>query len=287
LAGDQTAALLRSKGVKSQNNFALFVNDPNFTKTGSEEMPDPATLAAHGLKPNATRAEWLKARLDRIRKITQFASVGSEIASDAVEQLVKPSSSKKKKFVDQNGNPISPSQWLANNQPGATPQQFAAYGKIASAVGKHLPDLATITAADIAAGEVLDSQGRRKKVKKKATIQGGIQATPGMGGATTTMAAIHETLLEFAQGKERTERAKRIGAIGAAGALGATAGGLAGLAHNSGKPVRHSDLQPGDKVYRRSGPAGMYQHTGVVDESGRVTHRTRGSETVRSVTPDS
>ncbi len=49
------------------------------------------------------------------------------------------------------------------------------------------------------------------------------------------------------------------------------------------RPVKNSDLKPGDRVYRRFGPGKVFQHSGVVDERGNVVHRTAGSSTYRSV----
>jgi hypothetical protein len=82
------------------------------------------------------------------------------------------------------------------------------------------------------------------------------------------------------------DKARRDGTTIAAAGAGGLAGAVGGLAHNQGKPVKHSDLKPGDRIYRRFGPGGLFQHTGIVGSDGRVTHRTSGSSIYRSVSPD-
>jgi hypothetical protein len=122
VAGRYGVSLFRHHlGATHRNlrNFMSFVNSPDMPPIQSQKMPDPATLAAHGLKPNATRAEWLKAQLLRIRKVTQFASIGSEVASDVIEQLVKPSSQSKKKKINPTAKAVAdeadPDPGLGNN----------------------------------------------------------------------------------------------------------------------------------------------------------------------------
>ena len=188
---------------------------------------------------------------------------------------------KKKTFTDRNGQSTDVNSLP---DPGTRTTSSFALGSLAGAARRFGPDAAVIAGADLTAEEIHDALNRARERKKKRAA-GKVQATPGMGGAPTTMSALHATLHEFSDGtRERArKRAAEIGAVGAGGAAGA----IAGLKHDQGAPVAHQDLKPGDRVYRRFGPGGIFQHAGVVDEAGRVVHRTSGSSKFRSVKPES
>jgi hypothetical protein len=219
--------------------------------------------------------------------ISNFGNLAGSLAEGIVDAVglggATNPAKKKKILVDKFGNPINPPTPLPD--PGTTSSSSFAFGPLASSI---LRDGGIIAGADLTAEELHDAITKaRAKKKQKQNIRGGIEATPGMAGAPQTMSAIFETIQEFEHGKERVDRAKRNGtAIGAAG-IGGTAGAIGGLKYDQGSPVSHSDLKPGDRVYRRFGPGGLFQHTGIVGEDGRIVHRTAGSPQYRAIKPDS
>jgi len=285
-----------------KTNLAFLINDPDFPILPVKNPVYPKGVKVR-VKPAKTRAEVI-ARLKAMTQLSRrdFGAGAGALASSLVEGAVDAvglgnatAPKKKKLMIDANGNVISPN-WLPD--PGTTStssfasaiarlQNFGIGSALTSGVAR---DVGVIAGADLTAEEIHDAiqqaQARKRK-KARQQVQGGIETTPGMGGAPTTMSAIFETVREFDHGNERLARAKRNGTTAAAAGAGGIAGAIGGLKYDQGTPTLHSDLKPGDRVYRRFGPGGLFQHTGIVGEDGRIVHRTAKSSQYRSVKPDS
>ena len=280
-----------SVGKAKKHSLAFLIQDDDFPL-----VPMKQPKLAPGMRQRVPVAKSRAEVLRRLRAMTQL-SIGSAVAEGAVDALgigEATTPKRKKLMVDANGNVINP-KFLPT--PDTTSQSsFASaiarlhqfgFGPVA---GRLAAEGGVIAGADLTAEELHDAIQQARDKKKRLRQRGGIQATPGMGtapGVQTTMSAVHDTLLEFDHGNARIDRAKRNGTSVAAAGAGGVAGAIGGLKYDQGSPVAHSDLKPGDRVYRRFGPGGLFQHSGVVDESGRVVHRTAGSSKLRSVKPDS
>ncbi|MCE0497214.1 MAG: hypothetical protein LV481_04625 [Methylacidiphilales bacterium] len=286
------------------HSLAFLINDPDFPIVPQQDQKLPP-----GMKRRVPLARSRKEVLARLKALTQLSrrdfgagSLAAGIIDSAIdaETLGNVTAPKKKKLlIDANGNVISPT-WLPD--PGRTStgsfasaiarlHEFGIGGALLRGGAQFAPEVAAIGAGDVIGESVHDRiVAARERKKKQIRQRGGIQATPGMGtspGVQTTMSAVHDTLLEFDHGNERISRAKRKGTTAAAAGAGGVAGAIGGLKYDQGSPVAHSDLKPGDRVYRRFGPAGLFQHAGIVGEDGKITHRTSGSTTYRAIKPDS
>lgn len=311
----------RTIDVPTQSFGAMLVSGSAPKPIGTEQdkmMPSPEMLKRMGLPENLTPLQWRKLQIQKLRnstsewhaiqeRINEFQSVSAALAEDGIEALIKP---KKKKQTDQYGNPIDedgnviprklvdPGTRQAGvnsvaSQTGNTPSGMVAttFSSIATAARKALPylkkggvvgsEVGVIAGGDLLGQNIHDAQEKKKKKKLQ-----GVEQLPGnrnaAGVGQATQMSIKSVLTEFAQRKKQDSN----GHVIAGGAAGAGIGAAAGALHRPGSPISHNDLQPGDKVNRRFGPGGVFQHTGVVDESGRVVHRTVGSQKIRSVKPE-
>ena len=278
-----------SVGKAKKHALAFLIQDDDFPVVPMKQ-PKLAPGMRQRVPVPKSRAEVLR----RLRAMTQL-SIGSAVAEGAVDALgigEATTPKRKKLMVDANGNVINP-KFLPT--PDTTSQssfagaiarlhEFGFGSAIKSPVAR---DIAVIGAADLGASQINDAINRaRARRRARLQVRGGIEATPGMNGAPTTMSSVDSTLTEFDADGARDRARKRAGELGAAG-VGGIAGAVGGLKYDQGSPVAHSDLKPGDRVYRRFGPGGLFQHAGIVGQDGKITHRTRGSATYRAIKPDS
>ena len=288
----------RQLGKAKKHSLAFLIQDDDFPLVPQQPQKLPP-----GVKRRVPLARTRKEVLARLKAMTQLSrrdfgagSLAAGLADGAIDALAVGGATnpakKKKLLIDANGNVINP-QFLPDPGTTSTSSFASAIDRLhelgfgSAATSAILRDAGVIAGADLTAEELHDAITKAQKRKKqKALLKGGIEATPGMNGAPTTMSSVHSTLTEFDADGARDRARKRAGELGAAG-VGGIAGAVGGLKYDQGSPVAHSDLKPGDRVYRRFGPGGLFQHAGVVGEDGKITHRTRGSATYRAIKPDS
>jgi len=303
----------RQLGKKKPTNLAFLIHDPDFPILPMKQPKLPPGMHQR-VKPARTRKEVL----ERLKAITALSSrefgtgnlVGS-LAGDAIDAVVGGSLAgetpaqrrqRQARLAQQQQN-VSDDSDIANDSTAQPRTLDSALDRLANmdfAIGDAItrgaarlsPEIAAIGIGDVL-GETAHDKIKAAQDKKKRRLtrqRGGVEPLPGMGtspGVQTSMSAVHDTLLEFDHGNERTARAKRNGTTVAAAGAGGIAGAVGGLKYDQGSPVAHSDLKPGDRVYRRFGPGGLFQHAGIVGQDGKITHRTSGSATYRAIKPDS
>jgi hypothetical protein len=300
LRGKKPPGVPKILGKKKPTNLGAFlIHDDAFPL-----LPQPGQKLAPGMRQRVKPARTRKEVLARLKEITQLASrhdlgLGAAVAEGAIDALglgEATTPKRKKLMVDANGNVINP-KFLPTPATTSTSSfasalrrlhEFGIGSSITSGAGRFLPEVGAIAGGDLI-GESLHDRivaARQRKAKKaRMQVRGGIEAQSPPG--PTTMSAILGVVQEFDYGVERTARAKRNNTTVAAAGVGAVGGALAGAYHDQGRPVKVGDLRPGDSIYRRQGIGGIFQHSGVVGEDGKVVHRSRGSSVARSVLPQS
>jgi hypothetical protein len=294
---------LKIAGKKKPTNLAFLIHDDAFPL-----VPQPGQRLAPGMKRRVPFAKSRAEVLKRLKAITALSSQEFGAGAAVAEVLTDAASlgglagitpaqrrARQARLAQQQQNAASDSAMSgdATAQPRTLDSaldrlanmNFGIGDAVTRGAARFAPEVAAIGAGDVIGESVHDrlKAAQDKRKRRLMRQRGGVeQNTAISGNGPTALSSVHNTLVEFDRGRERMKRdATTAGAAG----TGAVAGAIGGLKHDSGVPIRASDLQPGMRVTKRFGPGGLFQHVGIVDESGRVVHRTAGSSKLRSVAP--
>jgi len=280
-----------------RHNMAFLIQDDDFPLVPQQEQKLPP-----GMKRRVPLAKSKAEMLKRLRAITALSrrdfgagglgKVAAETVIDAVtdnaalagetpgqkrQRLARIAASQQSQETGEPGDGS-----LSSALTRAAQFNFGIGSALASPVAR---DIGVIGAADLGASQINDAinRARERKRRGKLQVRQGIEAQSPAGPTALSLRAL---LTEFDADGAR-DRAKRHAATLGATLTGGAAGATAGLLHDQGTPVHPRDLRPGDQIYIRQGPGGLFQHTGVVGTDGNITHRTPGSSTSRAVKPAS